>query len=128
MIKTLSITVLAIACFLSFLSSELPTENTRMVEGQVLDGLTQKPIKATVEFHRRGSAWHVRSGDSGWYYISLKADQAYAVKIMQEDFKYYTQAFYLAADSTKTPYKHNILLMPKKKDAKKLEDKATDDQ
>ena len=61
--KTINIIVFATATFFILMSSDMTQKDTRIIEGQILDKETKAPIKTTVEFHRKGNAWHVRSGE-----------------------------------------------------------------
>lgn len=102
---------------ISFFATSFTTalKNQRTIEGRIMNEVTNTPIATEIVMYRQGQAWHVKSTDKGWYAISLPTNQAYAVKIYNNEFKKHVSAFYLDIDSSNKSYEHDILLLPTSK-------------
>lgn len=84
----------------------------RTIEGRVLDAITKQPIATEIVLCRQGQTWHVKSTEKGWYAISLPSEQAYAVKVYNDDYKKHVSAFYLKVNEATDAFEHDILLAP----------------
>lgn len=108
--KRTSLFIFVISFFVMSFTTSI--KNQRTIEGRIINQVTQEPVAVEIVIYRQGQAWHVKSTDKGWYAISLPTNQAYAVKIYQNEFKNHVSVFYLDIDSTNKSYEHNIMLLP----------------
>jgi len=85
------------------------------IEGQVKDEFTEKPLEVTLDIMRNGKKWEIQTDESGWYFMCLPTQKAYAFQVSDNDYEYYMEAAFLPAQNNTIPFRFDISLIPKRR-------------
>jgi len=102
---------------LDIYSVELPEkfrpEPTILLEGQVVDQVTNEPVPSYIKISREEEHRYVQTNETGGFFICLPGNKGYSFQINEPDYDYFIDARFVAATGHLDPARALLKLKPK---------------
>ncbi len=102
---------------LDIYSVELPEkfrpDPTILLEGQVVDQVTNEPVPAYIKISREEEHRYIRTNETGGFFICLPGNKGYSFQINEPDYDYFIDARFVAATGHLDPARALLKLKPK---------------
>ena len=102
---------------LDIYSVELPEkfrpDPTILLEGQVVDQVTNEPVPAFIKISREEEHRYIQTNETGGFFICLPGNKGYSFQINEPDYDYFIDARFVAATGHLDPARALLKLKPK---------------
>ncbi len=102
---------------LDIYSVELPEkfrpDPTILLEGQVVDQVTNEPVPAFIKISREEEHRYVQTNETGGFFLCLPGNKGYSFQINEPDYDYFIDARFVAATGHLDPARALLKLKPK---------------